>query len=188
MMQLSPARSLAAAASAVSLCSAKIFMVPMRDGVELHTIVDLPELPDDRKDLTNVVDKSPYGQDAIELITLLYSILLPMAGVRQDMRGTKKSQGNFTIWHDSADDDYDTMQWLTQQSWANDKVPSVYMGFSADGISAYTAVKARPEWLKAYFIGWSTAAGYPIIYPGGAYRKSLTDFWMRVTIPGQSAR
>ena len=153
-----------------------------------------------------------------------------MAGVRQDMRGTKKSQGNFTIWHDSASDDFDTMQWwidrfflflltkpstvsllrrLSKQPWANTKVPSVYMGFSADGISAYTAVKVifggavalshhlislssclqdRPEWLKAYFIGWSTPSGYPIIFPGGAYRKSLTDFWMKVTIPDQSAR
>jgi hypothetical protein len=30
---------------------------------------------------------------------------------------------------------------------------------------------------------FTTAAGYPIVYPGGAFRKSLTEFWLQKTVP-----
>ena len=33
---------------------------------------------------------------------------------------------------------------------------------------------------------WSTPVGYEIIYPGGAYRESLADIWIRSTVPDQA--
>ena len=59
---------------------------------------------------------------------------------------------------------------------------------SADGINVYEAMKASPPWLRSLFIIWSTWDGYAIAFPGGAFRQSLIEAWMRLTVPEQAAR
>jgi len=85
------------------------------------------------------------------------------------MRGTHKSEGNFTIWHSDCDDAYDTMEWIAQQPWSNGKVVS--LGASADGIAAFTQPLAKPKWLSGQFIVFATSVGYETIFPGGTYQE-----------------
>jgi predicted acyl esterase len=67
-----------------------------RDGVKLHTMVDMPIFENaPSTNLTAVMDRSPYGQDATEMFAFASSFF-GHVGIRQDMRGTKKSEGNFT--------------------------------------------------------------------------------------------
>lgn len=124
------------------------------------------------------------------------------------MRGTKKSGGNFTIWHSDAGektksqraaeksstilihflvasllvavDGQITIDWIASQKWSSGSVLS--FGASADGLASYTLLDTHPEALDAQFIIFSSSQGYPIIYPGGAYRESLATNWMEKTV------
>lgn len=72
------------------------FMMPTRDGVGLHTIAFFPRDSDGKK-FPTVIDRSPYGYGDMEWLT---DIFLPFGfvAIGQDMRGTEKSQGNFTMY------------------------------------------------------------------------------------------
>ena len=80
-------------------------MLPMRDGVKLHTEIFFPrDYVDGRSPKApSLLDRSPYGYSDMEWIT---DIFLPFGfvAVGQDMRGTEKSEGNFSMWMSDADD------------------------------------------------------------------------------------
>jgi len=152
----------------------------MRDGVLLHTMVNFPEPKFGRVNLTSVIDRSPYGQDALELIADIY-VPEGLVGLRQDMRGTGKSEGYFTIWHSDADDTYDTLEWIVAQKWSDSIV--FQCGASADGLAAFTTAEDEPPWMYAQFIIWAAADGYTVIYPDGAFLYNLVTQWLKGTIP-----
>ena len=95
-------------------------MVPMRDGVKLHTNVLSKTSRSDR--VPTIIDRSPYGGQGTELIADIYSALGDFVAIGQDMRGTCKSEGNFTMWRSDGEDSYDTMAWIAQQPWSNGQV------------------------------------------------------------------
>lgn len=71
------------------------YMVPMTDGVKLHTKVFLPaELP--LRPTPAVYVRSPYGEHRTELVAALF-VPFGFVAVMQDMRGTHQSEGNFTV-------------------------------------------------------------------------------------------
>lgn len=110
-----------ALAAAAPLAAATTYELKMRDGVTLHTDVDESIFVGGKK-VPAVLERSPYGDTQEELIALVFAEVLGYVGVRQDMRGTGQSGGNFTLWHDSRNDAYDTMAWLIQQPWSNGQV------------------------------------------------------------------
>ena len=73
-----------------------------------------------------------------------------------------------------------TIDWIASQEWSSGSVLS--FGASADGLASYTLLDTHPEALDAQFIIFSSSQGYPIIYPGGAYRESLATNWMEKTV------
>ena len=77
----------------------------MRDGVYLHTLIYFPHAyeKDPSGKYPAVVDRSPYGYGDLEWIV---DIFLPFGFVTigQDMRGTEKSEGNFSLWVSDAND------------------------------------------------------------------------------------
>jgi len=170
------------AAALLAVCGAVEVMIPMRDGIKLHTCFDFP-IWKELKNLTAIMDRSPYGQDGIELIADIY-LLLGFVAVRQDMRGTGKSEGNFSIWHKSGQDAYDTMEYISRQSWSNGHVVTV--GASADGIAQFTQPIESPPWLSAQFIIFATSRGRAAMYPGGGYRKELVEHWLNGTVPDEA--
>lgn len=116
----------------VGVSLATDYMVPMRDGVKLHTVVDEPPFfPADKK-VPAVLERSPYGDNQEELIALVAAEALGYVAVRQDFRGTGQSEGTFGLWHDSHLDAYDTIEWILQQPWNNGEVFTT--GVSADAI------------------------------------------------------
>jgi hypothetical protein len=160
------------------------FMLPMRDGVKLHTDVLVPlhlEKPD--KKFPTVMDRSPYGEFSTELVADIY---LPFgaATVTQDFRGTQASEGNFTLWHKAANDTADTIAWIREQKWSDGRVYTV--GASADGIASLLVPLDPSSNLSGQFVIWATANAYNTIYPGGAYRSGLIDGWLESTVPNQA--
>ena len=67
------------------------------------------------------MDRSPYGYGDMEWLT---DIFLPFGfvAIGQDMRGTEKSQGNFTMWQSDKWDSEDLGNWITLQQWSDGKV------------------------------------------------------------------
>jgi putative CocE/NonD family hydrolase len=132
-----------------------------------------------------VFERSPYGHFAEELIALVFAELLGYVGIRQDMRGTGDSEGNFGIWHDSVNDSYDTLDWVSNQTWSNGEV--YVTGASADAIDAVCAMSAPHPSIRAQVIVFATSQAWETFYVGGAYREALIDGWLRGTVPDQAS-
>jgi predicted acyl esterase len=104
-------------------------MLRMRDGVQLSTIVINPAAGGgDRRG--TLMARSPYGPTS-DQIADLFTTMNGFVAVIQDQRGTFLSGGEFTMWHNDAEDGADTMDWIVKQEWSNGKVFSA--GISADG-------------------------------------------------------
>ena len=157
-------------------------MLPMRDGVKLHTVVVSPPFSS-QKQWPTVIDRSPYGMFNTELLADLF-LLFDFVAVSQDMRGTCMSEGNFTVFHSDTNDGVDTVDWITSQPWSDGRVYEI--GGSADGIAGLELAKAAPAALKAQFIIWATAEARLTFFPGGTYRQGLIEGWLKGTVPKQA--
>ena len=136
-------------------------MIPMRDGVKLHTIVLKPA--DINTPLPFLIQRTPYGVDGTSRASFFASRPeLARDGyiyVNQDIRGRFKSEGEFVMSRPEADhrdpkavdestDAYDTVDWLVKNFSGNNGraglVGTSYPGFLAmeAGIDPHPAVKA----------------------------------------------
>jgi hypothetical protein len=136
-------------------------MIPMRDGVKLHTVILKPS--DISASLPLLITRTPYGVDG----TTRFSFFnqrpeLARAGyiyVAQDIRGRFKSEGQFVMSRpmtdhadktavDESTDSWDTVEWLLKNVSGNNGragfVGTSYPGFlaMAGGIDPHPAVKA----------------------------------------------
>jgi uncharacterized protein len=101
-------------------------MIPMRDGVRLHTIIYAPKNPAGKLPL--LIERSPYGFTGDKVEKSLTGRYLQLADegfifVFQDIRGRYESEGQFEMTRaprdrsksgsiDEATDAYDTIDWL----------------------------------------------------------------------------
>lgn len=150
-------------------------MIPMRDGVNLHTIIVFPRDRDENSKYPTVMDRSPYGYQDLEMLADLF-VPFGMVAIGQDMRGTEKSQGNFTMWQSDAADSRDLGDWIVKQPWSNGEVMT--FGASADGIGSLQTPKTSPSWLTAQYIAWATSSIYQILLPYGAYKQKTAEDWL----------
>ncbi len=136
-------------------------MIPMRDGVKLHTVILKPA--DIKLPLPFLIQRTPYGADSADRASFSYSRPeLARDGyiyVAQDIRGRYKSEGEFIMSRPMADhrdtkatdestDAYDTVAWLLKNVESNNGragfIGTSYPGFlaMAAGIDPHPAVKA----------------------------------------------
>jgi putative CocE/NonD family hydrolase len=137
------------------------YMIPMRDGVKLHTVVLTPA--DITMPLPFLIQRTPYGVDGTNRAS--FSGNRPELArdgyiyVAQDIRGRFKSEGEFVMSRPQADhrdpkaidestDAYDTVDWLIKNVPGNNGragfIGTSYPGFLAmeAGIDPHPAVKA----------------------------------------------
>ena len=127
-------------------------MLPMRDGTKFHTVIHFPR---DRKGkFPTVIDRSPYGYGDMEWVT---DVLIPFGFVAlgQDIRGTEKSEGNFTLYQLDAQDSRDLGDWVVAQDWSDGRIFTI--GASADGLASIQIPMTNPSWLKGQWIVWAPA-------------------------------
>lgn len=156
------------------------YMVPMRDGVKLATDV---YRPDDNAAHPVVLYRTPYNKtsDGIDASTIKLLKIMGYAYVTQDLRGRYASEGVDSVFltdgWGALQDGYDTIEWLTQQSWCNGKIGE--LGASASGITTYRAVGSlHPNLVCAVAIVAPTDFYNQVVYPGGEFRKSLPENWI----------
>jgi putative CocE/NonD family hydrolase len=128
-------------------------MIPMRDGVKLHTIVLAPK--DQQEPLPFLLKRTPYGVD--EWQGQFSSYLKDLADdgyifVFQDLRGRYRSEGTFVMQRalraandatgiDEGTDAYDTIEWLLHHVERNNGRAGM-LGISYDG---WTTIMAAVE-------------------------------------------
>ena len=111
----------------------------------------------------------------MEWITDLF-IPFGYAAVGQDMRGTELSQGNFTLWHQDANDSRDLGDWIVAQDWSDGRIFTI--GASADGMESLQTPRSLPAWLVGQYIIWCPAIAYDIFFPTGAYKQKTVEDWL----------
>lgn len=179
------------------------YMIPMRDGIKLHTIVLKPA--DITTPLPFLIQRTPYGVDGTNKAS--FSGGRPELArdgyiyVAQDIRGRFKSEGEFIMSRPEADhkdpkavdectDAYDTVAWLLKNIPGNNGragfVGTSYPGFLAmeAGIDPNPAVKAiSPQapmidvWMGDDFFhngAFRQSYGYDYVY-GLESSKTETD-------------
>ena len=141
--------------------SKKTYMIPMRDGTKLFTVVLSPT--DNNTPLPFLIQRTPYGADLpIKEDSAVLTVMLPpyyrsMAEegyifIYQDIRGKFKSEGSFEmnrpVYHvmdktktDESTDAYDTIDWLIKNIGNNNGKAGIF-GISYDG---YTALDASVD-------------------------------------------
>jgi len=137
------------------------YMIPMRDGVHLHTIVFSPKMRTEA--LPFLIERSPYGwgEAAVDINTGLSD--LARDGyflVFQDIRGRYQSEGQFVLQRpvrtskdgiDEGTDTYDTIDWLLKNIAGNNGRAGIF-GISYGGwltemalLEPHPALKAASE-------------------------------------------
>ncbi|HYJ90595.1 MAG TPA: CocE/NonD family hydrolase, partial [Pyrinomonadaceae bacterium] len=136
-------------------------MIPMRDGVKLHTVIFTPK--DAKEKLPIILERTPYGVDenSSDSLNAEQRALVDdgYIFVFQDIRGKYGSEGEFVMVHPVADhhnpkavdestDTYDTIDWLIKNVPGNNGKVGI-KGVSYDGwLSTMALIDPHPA-LKA---------------------------------------
>jgi uncharacterized protein len=135
----------------------RVEMIPMRDGVKLHTLIFIPKQP---KEAPVLMGRTPYN--AARYITRIHTDPYLRAGyirVHQDVRGKYGSEGNYVVTMpvrgplnptavDHTTDTYDTIEWLVKNlPQFNGRVGMI--GSSYDGFTTAMALVDPHPALKA---------------------------------------
>ena len=157
----------------------KSIMVPMRDGVLLSTDLYFPD--DDPLPLPTILVRTPYGKsparNRIHIPTFVgegYVVAI------QDMRGRFESEGRYRPATGDRNDSYDTLSWIAEQPWSNDKVATYGCSYRGDA-QVVAAATRHPSHVAAIPEASTTgyyAPGRPwVSYDGGAFELAQTAGW-----------
>ncbi|KAL4735255.1 Alpha/Beta hydrolase protein [Aspergillus similis] len=144
---------------------AKEVFIPTRDGANLATDVYLPPSSDGHR-LSAILVRTPYDKSS-RYTSLKYEAVYynnrGYAFIAQDVRGKHRSTGETVPYIYDVDDAYDTVEWITQQSWSNGRVGVTgvsYYGFTtwAAVASGHPAIKAAVPQATAVDMGAQHAA------------------------------
>lgn len=155
--------------------------ITMRDGVRLSANLFLPDADGP---FPLIFQRMPYGQSGSHLGT--YYARRGYAYMIQDCRGRYDSEGVFYPFLDDARDGYDTLEWVVQQPWSNERVgmfgPS-YLGgvqwlLACEGHPALQAIV--PNVVPCDF--WKE--GY---WHSGAFSLALNALWTCLEISSRTS-
>ena len=150
------------------------YMIPMRDGVKLYTLVQLPETG---KKLPTIIKRNPYADPdappAMEPFrnenTHGYAI------VYQECRGTGRSEDDCIPFINERNDGLDTLDWIRKQDFYNGEL-------FLEGQSYLSAVhlsylKTNQPDVKAACLMIMDTERYNLLYRNGFFKTGLHGGW-----------
>ncbi|HRZ79661.1 MAG TPA: CocE/NonD family hydrolase [bacterium] len=155
-------------------------MVPMEDGTELETDIYLPD-DWEGKSYPVLLNRSPYDRDQkAQIGTDLTANNVVF--VAQSFRGTFGSGGTHGVFHSEGwgemHDGYDTLKWITDQSWCNGKIATI--GGSAEGLAQYlmAGLDEKPGLVYQIITVASGDLYDGTFFPGGMFREHAMTAWL----------
>jgi putative CocE/NonD family hydrolase len=123
--------------------SEKGVKVKMRDGVEL--VADLVR-PADGAKYPVILERTPYGREVLSQLEGEWWAKRGYVHIVQDVRGRNDSDGEWSPFVHERKDGYDTIDWITKQSWSDGNVGMIggsYVGWVqwAAAVEAHPALK-----------------------------------------------
>ena len=129
-------------------------MVPMRDGIRLATDIYVPVHT--RGPFPTVLERTPYGKaepsrSEVPLGTseplsraevARHFVTAGFAVVYQDCRCRYGSEGKFVKYLSEGEDGFDTMAWLIEQDWCNDRIGTMGLSYAAHTQMALACLNA----------------------------------------------
>ena len=164
--------SLILATSAFAEVKTETISVPMRDGIKLATDI----YRDDAVTKAPVVlMRTPYDRTKAKGTAERWAKSGYVA-VMQDCRGTRASEGVMAPYNNEGQDGYDTLEWITRQTWCSGRVGM--MGGSYVGAVQWQAAAENPPGLAAIAPQATWSSFYRNLYLGGSVRLSLIAGWI----------
>jgi uncharacterized protein len=160
------------ATSALAEVKMETIAVPMRDGINLATDIYRDAA------LTNapvVLMRTPYDKSKAKGSAERWAKAGYIA-VMQDCRGSHASEGVMAPYNNEGQDGYDTIEWITRQSWCSGRVGMV--GGSYVGAVQWQAAVENPPGLAAIAPQATWSSFYRNLYLGGSVRLALISSWI----------
>jgi putative CocE/NonD family hydrolase len=107
--------------------------VPMRDGIVLKTDIFLPAR--NGEPLSGrwpvVIERTPYDRRRVShSVTGRHFARRGYVGIMQDCRGRWGSEGEFYFLRNEADDGFDTLAWISRQSWCDGRIGTLGLSYT----------------------------------------------------------
>ena len=151
-------------------------MIPMRDGAGLSTDLYFPEGP--REGLSTILIRTPYGKSGGGMVSRFVEEGYAVAV--QDMRGRFESEGVYKPSTGDRNDSHDTVTWLSEQPWSNQKVATYGCSYLGD-VQVVLAATQHPNHVAAMPMASTTgyyAHGRPwVSFDGGVFELAQTAGW-----------
>jgi putative CocE/NonD family hydrolase len=151
--------------------------IPMRDGMELNTVVFFPGKKEDKKKYPVILIRTPYSMELKDKDGENWAVNGYICAI-QDVRGRHYSSGNWEPFVNEAQDGYDTIEWLAGQEWSNGKVGMI--GSSYEGLVQLLAAALKPPHLVTIIPNISPSDPYNLIYYNGLFRLSQMLYWLEL--------
>ncbi|HVL66291.1 MAG TPA: CocE/NonD family hydrolase [Vicinamibacterales bacterium] len=167
-------------------------MMPMRDGVRLATDIYRPKGAAGPVPIVFV--KTPYNFNywdvrngvPADMTAALTAVKRGYAYVVQNERGHFFSEGHYDILGPPTTDGYDTLEWLSKQSWSNGKVGATGCSSTAEWQPAVAAL-GHPAFAAMNVQGFGAGVGRvgPYYEQGNWYRGGAVQMLFITWIYGQ---
>ncbi len=149
------------------------FMVPMRDGICLHTQVFFPK---GYEKTPTILIRNPYVSDILRLqASVSHFARFGYTVVLQSCRGTGKSEGEWIPFCHEKQDGIDTLNWLIAQTWQDGNIGM--FGFSYLSFCQYVLADVLPREVKTLFLDKLGINRYGQLYMNGMFRHEFYTAW-----------
>jgi uncharacterized protein len=158
--------------------------IPMRDGLKLFADV---LMPDGKGPFPTVLVRTPYGRQGPGdwLQRGRFFAARGYVVVVQSVRGRQDSEGQWQPWMNERSDGYDTVDWISRQTWSDGSVGMIgasYMGSA----QLQAAAEAHPALKCIIPIGAGTDPFFQVPFDHGIFHLELLQWLHAVSNPART--
>ena len=147
--------------------------VKMRDGVELYTLI---QLPDKEGKFPVIVKRNPYMSMATDFEARRCEDTHGYAVVLQHCRGTAQSDGICVAYKNERNDGLDLLDWIRKQPFYNGEL---YLAGGSYCCSVHLSyINTNPPDVKAAFLAVQDSERYNVLYRNGVFKPGLHGNWV----------
>lgn len=151
----------------------KDYYIAARDGVELYTLVQLPEA---QGKFPTIIKRNSYCPDEMNFDALANEDTHGYAVVTQQCRGTAKSRGICIPYINERNDGLDLLDWVRKQAFYNGEL--FLLGGSYLSSVHYSYLDTDPDDVKAAVLMVQDCERYNVLYRKGFFKTGLHGKWV----------